>query len=324
MEILTLDQIKAVLPSVDLLPEIEQGFVAYSQGRSVVPPVGELILREPPGDVHIKYGYIGGDDYYVIKIASGFYGNAALGLSSGNGMMLMFSQKTGEPVAILLDEAYLTDIRTAVAGAIAAKYLAPSDVIRIGIMGTGTQARLQLEYLQPIVECRKVMVWGRDADKCAAYAKDANAIGFDVTMTLDASELARSCNLIVTTTPAESPLLTDVNDLMPGTHITAIGSDTHSKQEVHAEILRRADLVVADSIPQCLERGEIHQAMKVGAMDEGSLIELGSIIAGTAEGRTDDVQLTIADLTGVAVQDIQISKAVYEAAMNRGQFAHPG
>lgn len=324
MEILTLDQIKEVLPSVDLLSEIEQGFVAYSQGRSVVPPVGELIMTDPPGDVHIKYGYIEGDDYYVIKIASGFYGNAALELSSGNGMMLMFSQKTGVPVAILLDEAYLTDVRTAVAGAIAAKYLAPSVVTGIGIMGTGTQARLQLEYLQPIIDCRKVTAWGRDADKCASYAKYANKLGFDVTTTLDASELARSCDLIVTTTPAESPILTDVNDLVPGTHITAIGSDTHSKQEVHTDILKRADLVVADSIPQCLERGEIHQAMKVDAIDEGSLVELGSVITGTAEGRTDDVQITIADLTGVAVQDIQISKAVYEAAMNHGQFAHLG
>jgi len=318
METLTLDQIKDVLPSVDLLPEIEKGFVAYSQGRSVVPPVGELIMTEPPGDVHIKYGYILDDDYYVIKIASGFYGNAALGLSSGNGMMLMFSQKTGEPVAILLDEAYLTDIRTAVAGAIAAKYLAPSVVTGIGIMGTGTQARLQLQYLQPIVDCRKVMVWGRDADKCAAYAKYASELGFDVITTLDARELAGACNLIVTTTPSESPLLTDVNDLVPGTHITAIGSDTHTKQELHAEILERADLVVADSIQQCLERGEIHQAMKVDAITEESLVELGNIIAGTAAGRAGDDQITIADLTGVAVQDIQISKAVYEAALNRG------
>lgn len=318
MDILTLDQIKDVLPGVDLLPEIEQGFVAYSQGKSVVPPVGELIMTDPPGDVHIKYGYIAGDDYYVIKIASGFYGNAALGLSSGNGMMLMFRQKTGEPVAILLDEAYLTDIRTAVAGAIAAKYLAPSVVTCIGIMGTGTQARLQLEYLKPIVACRSVMVWGRAADKCTAFAKDARELGFDVSTTLDASKLARSCNLIVTTTPAESPLLTNADELMPGTHISAVGSDTHAKQELHAEILKRADLVVADSIPQCLERGEIHQAMKTAAIDEQSVVELGNIVAGTAAGRADDVQITIADLTGVAVQDIQISKAVYEAAMNRG------
>ena len=158
------------------------------------------------------------------------------------------------------------------------------------------------------------MVWGRDADKCAAYAEDASVLGFEVTATLDASELARSCNLIVTTTPAESPLLSNADELMQGTHLSAIGSDTHAKQELHVDILARADLVVADSIPQCRERGEIHQAMKSGAIAEQSVVELGNIIAGTAAGRTDDTQITVADLTGVAVQDIQISKAVYEAA----------
>ena len=137
MQILTLDQIKKALPSVELMEDIEKGFVAYSQGKAVVPPVGELVLQDPPGDVHIKYGYLKGDDYYVIKIASGFYENAKLGLPTSNGMMLMFRQKTGQPVAAMLDEGYLTDIRTAVAGAIAAKHLAPSKVTRIGIVGTG-------------------------------------------------------------------------------------------------------------------------------------------------------------------------------------------
>ncbi len=150
MKILTLDQIKSALPSVDLMGEIESGFIAYSQGRAVVPPVGELVMQDPPGDVHIKYGYLMGDDYYVIKIASGFYDNPKLDLPSGNGLMLVFSQKSGVLEAVLLDQGHLTDIRTAVAGAIAAKYLAPSKVARIGIVGTGVQARLQLEYLAPV------------------------------------------------------------------------------------------------------------------------------------------------------------------------------
>ena len=308
MKILSLDQIKAALPSVDLMAEIEEGFVAYSQGRAVVPPVGELILRDPPGDVHIKYGYITGDDYYVIKIASGFYENPKLGLPSGDGLMLVFSQKTGKLEAVLLDEAYLTDIRTAVAGAIAAKYLAPSNVERIGIVGTGTQARLQLEYLARITACREVLAWGRSEDKLAAYEKDMAAQGFEVATTTDASSIMASCNLIVTATPATEPILSGA--VRPGTHISALGSDTHDKQELGVEILQQADLVVADSIVQCLDRGEIHQAMKSDAIRESDLVELGNIIAGDAPGRTSDEQITVADLTGVAVQDIQISKAV--------------
>ena len=308
MKTLSLKEIKAALPSVDLMAEIEQGFVAYSQGRAVVPPVGELVMKDPPGDVHIKYGYIIGDDYYVIKIASGFFENPKLDLPSSNGLMLVFSQKTGVIEAILLDEAYLTDVRTAVAGAIAAKYLAPSKVERIGIIGTGVQARLQLEYLAPVTDCRDVLVWGRNGDKLSAYEQDMSAKGFEVSTTTDADDIIASCNLIVMTTAATSPLLS--GQVRPGTHITAMGSDTHDKQELHADILQHADLVVTDSISQCLERGEIHQAINSNAIAETDLVELGSIIAGDVAGRTSDDQITVADLTGVAVQDIQIAKSV--------------
>ena len=311
MQILTLDQIKKALPSVELMEDIEKGFVAYSQGKAVVPPVGELVLQDPPGDVHIKYGYLKGDDYYVIKIASGFYENAKLGLPTSNGMMLMFRQKTGQPVAAMLDEGYLTDIRTAVAGAIAAKHLAPSKVTRIGIVGTGMQARLQLEYLGPVIDCREVLVWGRDQGRLNACVEDMAKFDFAVAATMDAEEITESCNLIVTTTASTAPIL--AGKVWPGTHITAMGSDTHDKQELDASILQSADLVVADSISQCLERGEIHQALKVGAIDEGDIVELGSIVAGDIEGRTSGEQITIADLTGVAVQDIQITKAVFES-----------
>jgi len=311
MKTLSLKEIKAALPSVDLMAEIEQGFVAYSQGRAVVPPIGELIMQDPPGEVHIKYGYIAGDDYYVIKIASGFFENPKLDLPSSNGLMLVFSQKTGTLEAVLLDEGHLTDIRTAVAGAITAKHLAPSSIERIGIVGTGVQARLQLEYLAPVTDCRDVLVWGRNRDKLSAYKQDMSAKGFEVSTTTDADDIIASCNLIVTTTAATSPLLS--GQVQPGTHITAMGSDTHDKQELHADILQGADLVVADSISQCLERGEIHQALKSNAIAETDLVELGSIIAGDAAGRTSDDQITVADLTGVAVQDIQISKAVIGA-----------
>ena len=313
MKVLTLDQIKEALPSVDLMAEIEAGFVAYSQGRAVVPPVGELIMENPPGEVHIKYGYIADDDYYVIKIASGFFENSKLNLPTSNGMMLVFSQKTGTPEAMLLDEGYLTDVRTAVAGAIAAKYLAPSNVERIGIVGTGMQARLQLEYLAPVTSCRDVLAWGRNADKLNAYQQAMNDKGFTVTTTSDAGDIITTCNLIVTTTSAEEPILRWTDQIRRGTHISAVGSDTEHKQELDAEILRNADLVVADSIPQNVVRGEIHQALKVDAIKEADLVELGSIIAGDAKGRESDDQITVADLTGVAVQDIQISKAVLVA-----------
>lgn len=311
MKVITGDQMGSILPGLDLIPAIEEGFRRYSAGQAVVPPVGELLLDK--GEVHIKYGFIKGGDHYVIKIASGFYGNPKIGLPSSSGMMLLFSQETGQPSAILLDEGLLTDIRTAVAGAVAAKYLAPRRVERIGIVGTGIQARLQLRHLLPVTDCREVLVWGRGEPQLAAYRQEMSPLGFRVEPARDTALLLRTCNLIVTTTPATSPLLF-IKDLRPGTHITAVGSDTPSKQELDSQILARADLVVADSISQCLARGEIYQAVKAGLLVPEALVELGQVIAGATDGRTNESQVTIADLTGVAVQDIQIATAVYQAA----------
>lgn len=317
MKLFHLDEIKKVVPQIDLMAEIEAGFEAYSAGQSVVPPVGELIMDDPPGEVHIKYGYIKDDDYYVIKIASGFFDNHKLGLPTSAGMMLVFSQKTGTPVAVLADEGYLTDVRTAVAGAITAKYLAPKKVEQIGIVGTGIQARMQLQYLKGIIDCTDVLVWGRSADKLAAYQAEMQADGFAVSTTQSVDDVASSCHLIITTTPAVEPLIKLDSLKKDGVHITAMGSDTPHKQEVEAGVLGAADLVVADSIPQCLVRGEISKALGANAIEQNSVVELGTIIGGEHPGRMSDSQLTVADLTGVAVQDIQISKAVFEALVDQ-------
>ncbi len=311
-QIITLDQIKQVLPQLDPVAAIEQGFVAYSQGKVVVPPVGEMLFHDPPGDVHIKYGYIKNDDYYVIKIASGFYNNHTLNLPTTNGMMLLFNQKTGQLIAVLLDQGYLTEIRTAAAGAVVAKYMAPKKVNRIGILGAGTQGRLQLEMLKPIIDCSDVIVWSRTQSRLDQYLKSTESFGFNIQTTLNAAEVAASCNLIVTATTAKSPLLS-ADDIHPGTHISAVGSDTPEKIELDPAILQKADLIVADSIEQCLIRGEIYQALKANLINKHNLLELGNIIANPNLSRKSDDQITIADLTGVAVQDVQITKAVYQA-----------
>ncbi len=167
-EIFNREQIERALEGVDVTGAIEEGFVAYSRGKVVVPPVGELILEDPPGDVHIKYGLIKKDDYFVIKVASGFYDAIELG-QPPDGLMLVFSQKTSRLVCILLDECHLTNVRTAAAGAVVAKYLAPKKVERIGVFGAGTQGKMQVEALLPFVDCRDVVVWGRNDEELEAY-----------------------------------------------------------------------------------------------------------------------------------------------------------
>lgn len=293
----------------EMITYMEEAFVAYSSGLAIVPPVGELLFEKPKGETHIKYGYLKGDALYCIKIASGFYENPKLGIASCQGMMLLFSQKTGEAVAVLLDDGMLTDIRTAAAGALAAKYFAPKNSTAIGIIGTGTQAKLQLEYLKENHACKTVWVWGRNRENALKFTSNLES-DYEVHIAKTPSEVAENCNLIVTTTPSEVPLLF-AKDILPGTHITAMGSDTEKKQELDPEILRRADIVISDSLQQSKSRGEIFQAVKAGAVEYEKVIELGNAIQNKTLQRTNENQITIVDLTGVAVQDIMIAKAVY-------------
>ena len=309
-----LDQIKQAVGTLDIAKYIEDGFVAYSRGQVVVPPVGELIFEKPPGDVHIKYGYIKGDDYFAIKIASGFYENFKIDLPTSDGLILLFSQQNGTLVSILLDECYLTNVRTAAAGLVVAKFMVPSKIDCIGVFGTGVQARMQVEYLKPVIDCSDIMVWGRRQDGLVTYKRDMENLGYAVETTQDPGEVAKACRLIITATPSENPLI-DVKQIKPGTHITAMGSDTHAKQELDPKILQIADIVVADSIEQCLTRGEISKSLQAGLINKEDLIELGDVVAGLHPGRTSDAQITVADLTGVAVQDVQIAKAVHEALL---------
>jgi ornithine cyclodeaminase len=313
--ILNLSQINEILGRIDvreIIREIEDGFVAYSQGRVEVPPIGEMIFDEPRGDVHIKYGYIRRDEYFVIKIASGFYDNPRIGLPTGSGMMLLFSSKTGAPLCILLDEGHLTQIRTAAAGAVAARYFAPRRIPRVGIFGAGVQGRMQLEYLRHVREVREAVVWGIDRLELESYKADMESRGFAVRTTMDAEEVAATCTLIVTATPSCQPLLR-AEMIRKGTHITAMGSDTPEKQELDPAILKMADRVVVDSVRQCLLRGEAFHALEAGLIQREQMVELGAAIREPNLQRQSDDEITVVDLTGVAVQDIQISKAVWQA-----------
>jgi ornithine cyclodeaminase len=311
-KVITLDEIKKIVAGIDpqaLILAIEQGFVAYSEGRAIVPPVGLLQFKSPPGDAHVKYGFIQGDDIYLVKVASSFYDNPKQGLPSSNGVMLVFSQRTGELLSVLLDEGYLTDIRTAIAGAVVAKYLAPTKVDAIGIVGTGTQGRLQLQYLKDVLDYRRVYVYGRSDEALQRYVEEMKDQGFEITPTQNMDDVTSNCNFIVTTTPSTQPFIM-ADKVKAGTHITAMGADASGKQELDPLILQKADLVIVDSKSQCIDHGEASHAVQQKLVDADKLIELGGFIKSNSH-RENDSQITVADLTGVAVQDIEIAKQVY-------------
>lgn len=310
MQILSLAEIKNRLgqDKTSLIKNQEDGFVAYSEGRVVVPQVGHIGF--PVGDCHIKYGMISGDDHFVIKIASGFPNNPqAHGISVIQGLILVLSAQTGQPLFLLQDEGYLTNLRTALAGLIAAKYLAPKNISAIGVLGVGGQARLQVRMLKELTPCRTIWVWGRSREKVGQYINEMSTEGFMVQAAQSPKEVANYCNLIITTTSSTHPLL-KIGDIQAGTHITAVGADCPGKNEIDPEVFAKADICAVDSKSQCCHHGDASHAIRAGLISESQLLELGQIIAMPHLGRTSEKQITIADLTGVAVQDIQIAKTV--------------
>lgn len=311
----SLQDIKRVLPGLDLFPALEQAFQAYSRGEADVPPVGELLFTDPPGDAHIKYGRMLKDDVFVIKVATGFYENPRRGLPGNSGLMLVFSSRTGLLDAVLLDEGHLTNVRTALAGAVAAKHLAPANVDCIAVLGTGTQARMQVEALAALQPTRRLHVWGRRTTAVEDYLRVMTRQGYDVCAFDSPAKACRDARLVITTTSAEQPILTR-SDISHGTHITAMGSDTEAKNELAPELVAAADIYVADSISQCAIRGELHHAITAGLRTIDSVFELGAVVGGKCRGRQAANDISIADLTGVAVQDIAIAKAVCAALKN--------
>ncbi|UVN44884.1 ornithine cyclodeaminase family protein [Pseudomonas mosselii] len=311
MKIHDLQAIKTCLDLDAIEQRLVEGFKAYSAGQVQAPPVQTFQFRQANGDCCIKSAYLEGGETFVVKVSSGFYDNPGRGLPSNDGLMLVLSARTGEPLAWLADQGWLTAVRTALAGRIAARLLAPREVEAIGVLGTGLQARLQLEYLMPLTNCRQVVVWGRSEQGLSGYREYARALGFSVQTVGHPQPVAQAANLIVTTTPSREPLLRR-EWVRPGTHITAVGADCVGKQELDAALVASTSRIIVDSQAHCGAYGEVSHAFQAGLLEPSRLLELGAVLAGQGSGRQAQDEITLADLTGVAVQDAQIAQWVFE------------
>lgn len=295
------------LPLVDV---IEAAFASLATGDVVMPPILSMDLPAVNGEVDVKTAFLPGATGFVVKISPGFFDNPSLGLPSLNGLMVLLSARTGRVQAVFLDNGYLTDLRTAAAGAVAARHLAPSDVKVAGVIGTGAQARLQMQAAHLVRPFRKALVWGRDAQKAQSCAADlAKALEIPVDVARTPRDLVAASQLVITATPARTPIIT-AEMLHPGLHITAMGSDQAGKTEIAPSALVAADLYVCDRVAQCEGAGELRAAMAEGLWQGAPPPELGAIIVGNATGRTRETNVTICDLTGTGVQDTAIASNV--------------
>lgn len=292
---------------LEAIDVVEQAFIALASGKVVMPPILSMAIPDANGEVDVKTAYIPGFEGFAIKVSPGFFDNPKIGLPSLNGLMILFSAKTGQVLALLLDNGYLTDVRTAAAGAVAARHLAPSTVETAGVIGTGVQARLQLKAAHLVRPFEQALVWGRDHDKARACAVDLSAeLGIEVRAERDPARLVAQSQLVVTTTPAEHPVL-KAEWLHPGLHITAMGSDQSGKNEIDPRALVSAGLYVADRVSQCEKLGELRSALAAGLWKRGTPPELGEIVSGIKMGRASEAEITICDLTGTGAQDTAIA-----------------
>lgn len=303
----------------EALEAVQNAFTWLADDKVVMPPIMHIEVAENNGDVDIKSAFVKGLDSFAVKMGSGFFNNPQLGLPSSSAMMVLLNAKTGFCEAVLLDNGYLTDVRTGLAGAVAAKLLAPQTVDAVGVIGTGAQARYQIKSLKLVRDFHRLFVIGRTSERVSAYIDEMRrALDIDIVAAESVEQLVRESQIVVSTTPSREALI-EAQWLHPGLHITAMGSDLAGKQELAADVLGSVDVLVCDRKSQCFAMGELRHGLDAGIITEESEIhELGELTSGRIPGRRSPEDITVCDLTGTGVQDTAIALVAYRKAIQAG------
>ncbi|MFX1263151.1 MAG: ornithine cyclodeaminase family protein, partial [Promethearchaeota archaeon] len=293
---------------------VREAYIAFAKGRVQLAPVAHLDVKQYNGEVDIKPGYV--EDFGIIgtKIASGYYDNHKLGLPPGVAVIVLMDLKTSMPIAIM-DGTYITAYRTGAAGAVAADVLARKNSKRVGVVGTGTQGRMQIIALRELLKIEEVRAWDIVGDAAERYAKEmTESFGIEVNAFSNVENVVRDADIVVTVTPSREALVKS-DWIGEGVHINAIGADGPGKQELDPKIVANADKIVVDSLVQCRRIGEIQHALAQNLITENNVhAEIGQILIGDKSGRESDKEITMFDSTGLAAQDIAAGYVVYKEA----------
>ena len=310
---------KCVQLNEQLIPIIENAFKSLALEKTTMPPILRLDIEKYHGESDVKAAYIEGLDSYAIKVASGFFNNPNLGLPSSNGLMILLDSKTGVLKSVLLDKGYLTDVRTAIAGAIAAKHLSNPESSNVGIIGAGIQAKMQLEALLLVRNIKTAYIWSRDSKKTNKFVQNIkDKINIKIIACESPEQTVNLSEILLTCTPSKSPIIKS-EWLKKGLHITAMGSDAEMKNELDPKIIKDCDYYIPDSQSQTSILGELNHAIKAGLVSaEKKYNELGSVIINSNLGRRNINDVTVADLTGTGVQDTAIARHTYKISADKG------
>ncbi|MBI1879420.1 MAG: ornithine cyclodeaminase family protein [Chloroflexi bacterium] len=313
------DELRQTVTIAEAIEAVETAFVALAESRMHVPGNFTLDLPEVNGKVDVEGAYLSQAPYYVVRTSSSFHNNPGLDLPIQSGLTAVFDAANGCPVAIMVDNGYLTHLRASAAGALAARYLANQTLDRVVVVGSGKQAYMQLKSLMAVRRVGLVSVWGRSPMHVDSYARrlvEDHDLNIEIASSLEAA--VRQADLLITATASQAPLI-KAAWLKPGVHITAVGGNHPAKQELHVDVLQRADVIIADKLEQCAACGEIRHALIAGTITLDKVQgELGQLIMGKISGRTHPSQITIADLTGLEVQDTTIATLALEKALFLG------
>lgn len=317
MRIVSLAEIEPVTADKAAVVEsVRQGFIRHARGAISLPPPVQMIFHgnddDLRGDCHVKCAYSDDYPFYCVKIASGFYDNAARGLPVNNGMLLLISSETGEPLALFQDGGHLTSVRTAAAGALAVELTSGPASQTLGIVGTGHQATLQARWISGHVPISRVVLWGRSRQKADLLAEQLQDLAIPVSAVDSREELCEQADVIVTTTPSTRPVLSG-KQIRPGHNIVALGADSPGKVELDPAILARAESIVTDDHEQCLHHGEFGHAVRAGMVDAESDLSLGELLAQPDRLAVSDSAIAVVDLTGLGAQDLAIATLAWEA-----------
>jgi ornithine cyclodeaminase len=315
MRVVPLEAFRDKVPLAAAVAAVERGFRALALGEATLPDPMVVELEDLAAEVHVKGAHLKGARHIVLKVATGFYRNRARGLPSGDGLFLLLDAETGAPALLLAEHGYLTDLRTAAAIGLTLKYLAPKDAREALLVGAGAVGRLAARAIVPGPSERpieRLTIWNRSPERATTLARELG--GIVETRVAEALEPeVRRHRIIVTATASTTPLI-KAAWVANGTHITSAGTGSPEKVELEPEVLLKADKLIADRVSQTARYGNLRHAIAAGVLGPERVYgELGDLAAGRLAGRQEPGEITVADLTGVGVQDAAIAAAVVEA-----------
>lgn len=294
--------VRQALPMADAIAGMKDAYMQLSTGAAQVPLRSRIASN---GTSLIMPAYAPQHDDLAVKVVSVFPANVEKGLPIIHALVLVLDSDTGQPLA-LMEGGELTAIRTGAGSGAATDVLAREDARVVAIIGSGVQAKTQLEAVCTVRNIEKVWVYSRNSGNAQRFIEDVRGQGVipeNVRLASNPREAVQEAHIVCAATTSSTPVF-DGNDLKPGAHVNAVGSYMPEMQEVDAQTIQRA-LVTVDSLDAVLaEAGDLIVPLKNGTITQDHIhAEIGAVIAGEKPGRTDDEQITYFKSVGVAVQD---------------------